>query len=78
MATLRLFASIREAAGTGSATFDGETVGDVVDAASDRFGASFAELVPTCRVWINGEPALETDLVGEGDEVALLPPVSGG
>jgi molybdopterin converting factor small subunit len=78
MATLRLFAQIREAAGTGSVELDGVTVSDVIAAASDRFGADFIALVPTCRVWVNGEPALESDKLSARDEVALLPPVSGG
>lgn len=78
MATLRLFAQIREAAGAGSVELDGSTVADVVAAATARFGSDFEALVPTCRVWVNGEPALESDPVGPADEVALLPPVSGG
>ncbi len=75
---MRLFAQIREAAGTGSAEVEGSTVADIVATAADRFGADFVALVPTCRVWVNGEPALETDPVAPTDEVALLPPVSGG
>lgn len=78
MATLRLFASIREAAGTGSVTIEGATVAEVIEAAGVRFGAGFVQLVPTCRVWVNGEPAVEADPVSDTDEVALLPPVSGG
>lgn len=78
MATLRLFAQVREAAGTGSADFDGETVAEIVAAAVDAFGADFEALLSTCRIWVNGEPALETDVVTPADEVALLPPVSGG
>ncbi len=78
MATLRLFAQIREAAGTGTARIEGDTVADVIAGAQDRFGAAFAALVPTCRVWVNGEPAEAGDRVVPGDEVALLPPVSGG
>ena len=78
MATLRLFAQVREAAGTGSAEFDGQTVAAVVEAASDAFGPDFRALLGTCRIWVNGEPALETDPVTGSDEVALLPPVSGG
>lgn len=45
-----------------------------------RYGAAFEALLPTARVWVNGdEPPAgdETDLVA-GDEVAVLPPVSGG
>ena len=76
--TLRLFASIRVAAGTGRTDVDGTTVGDVVANACARFGPDFAALVQTCRVWRNGEPALDDDEVGPDDEVAILPPVSGG
>lgn len=78
MATLRLFASVRVAAGTGRATVDGSTVGEVVANACARYGPDFAAVVQTCRVWLNGEPALETDPVTDADEVAILPPVSGG
>lgn len=78
MATLRLFAQVREAAGTGSLEVTGTTVADVIAEAADQFGAGFIVLLPMCRVWINGEPAVESDAVGPGDEVALLPPVSGG
>lgn len=78
MATLRLFASIREAAGTGKAQFDGATVTEVLDAASAEYGDHFVELLGICKVWVNGEPALESDPVTDSDEVALLPPVSGG
>jgi molybdopterin converting factor small subunit len=78
MATLRLFASVRVAAGTGRADIDGATVGEVVDRASERYGAEFAGLLQSCRVWRNGEPAEREDPVGPDDEVAILPPVSGG
>lgn len=78
MARLRLFAAIREAAGSSSVELDGATVGEVIDAAGARFGTEFVEHVPTCRVWVNGEPATRADPVGADDEVALLPPVSGG
>jgi len=78
VARLRLFAPAREAAGTGRDVVDGSTVADVLSASIERYGAAFAAVLPTCRVWVNGEPA-EPDLaVGETDEVALLPPVSGG
>ena len=78
MVTLRLFASIREAAGTGSALYRAATVGDLIAQASARYGESFVALLPACRVWVNGEPAVDSDPLVEGDEVAILPPVSGG
>ena len=78
VARLRLFASAREAAGTGRDVVDGSTVADVLSASIERYGAAFAAVLPTCRVWVNGEPAEPDVAVGETDEVALLPPVSGG
>ena len=78
MPTIRLFAGAREAAGTDRDVVDGPTVGAVLDAAVDRFGADFASLLPSCKVWVNGEPAERDDAVGSTDEVAVLPPVSGG
>lgn len=78
MAVLRLFASAREAAGTDRATFEQDTVGAVLDEACVRFGEHFAAVLVRCRVWLNGEPAERDDPVGPADEVAVLPPVSGG
>lgn len=79
MASLRLFASVREAAGgERSITVEGDTVGHVVNAACDRFGEHFAALMPTCKVWVNGEPADLETAITSSDEVAILPPVSGG
>jgi len=78
MATLRLFAAAREAAGTGRDVIGGATVGEVLDAAVARYGASFADLLPTCKVWRNGDEAGRDDPCDDDDEVAVLPPVSGG
>ena len=78
MPTVRLFASAREAAGTGRDHLTGATVAEVLGEARRRYGTTFAAVLPTCRVWVNGEPAGDDDLVADGDEVAILPPVSGG
>jgi molybdopterin converting factor small subunit len=78
MATLRLFASAREAAGTERAVIDADTVGAVLDEARVRFGEGFTAVLARSRVWRNGDPADPTDPVGPDDEVAVLPPVSGG
>ena len=78
MARLRLFAGAREAAGTDRDVIDGATVGDVLDQAEARYGADFRAVLATCRVWCNGEPVTRSDPVGPDDEVAVLPPVSGG
>ncbi len=78
MATIRLFAAAREAASTGRDTIAGATVGEVLDEAGRRYGPAFVAVLDTAQVWCNGEPAQPGDPVGEADEVAVLPPVSGG
>ena len=78
MATLRLFASIREIAGTSSLEVDVNNVSDAITEACAQFGDDFAALVPSCRIWVNGNTAEPIDSVTAQDEIALLPPVSGG
>lgn len=78
MATLRLFAGAREAAGTGSAEVDGATVAAVLENAVARYGRRFADVLATSKVWVNGEEVPHGHAVGDNDEVAVLPPVSGG
>jgi molybdopterin converting factor small subunit len=78
MAKLRLFANLREIAGTARLEIPADTVSGVIDAANKKFGPDFERGVETSRVWVNGEEAVGADLVGASDEVVLLPPVSGG
>jgi molybdopterin converting factor small subunit len=56
----------------------GSTVEDVVRAAGEKYGQRFTDLLPTCRVWLNGEEVPPSTPVTDKDEVAVLPPVSGG
>ncbi len=78
VAHLRLFASAREAAGKGRDTVPGATVREVLEEACGRYGHDFAGLLETCQVWCNGEPTAPNMPVGDDDEIAVLPPVSGG
>jgi molybdopterin synthase sulfur carrier subunit len=78
MATLRLFAVARDTAGTGQAQFDGVTVHEVLAAAVAAYGPRFQTVLASCKVWVNGNPAEPSTAVGATDEVAVLPPVSGG
>jgi molybdopterin converting factor small subunit len=57
---------------------DGSTVREILDGARARYGDDFGAVLPTCRIWVNGETADPTTPVGPSDEVAVLPPVSGG
>jgi MoaD family protein len=77
---LRCFAAAREAAGTSSDDFDAATLGELLDAARARYGPAWSEVAARARVWINGdEPSSgPATALSAGDEVAVLPPVSGG
>lgn len=76
---MRLFAAAREAAGTAQVVLPGTTVEDVLEAARIRFGNQFAAVLATSRIWVNGHPAEPaTTLLDDEDELAVLPPVSGG
>lgn len=78
MAKLRLFATLREIAGTSRLDVPADTVGQAIDLAVERFGPMFERGLATSRVWVNGEEAGLADPVTENDEVVILPPVSGG
>lgn len=78
MAKVRLFASARDAAGTGTDVIDATTVADVLQMARERYSDRFADVLTTCSIWVNGENAGLDTVVGPEDEVAVLPPVSGG
>lgn len=73
-----MFAAAREAAGTGRVAVPGATVGEVLAGARERFGERFAAVLDGSRVWLNGAPATAATAVTDADEVAVLPPVSGG
>lgn len=76
--TLRLFAAARQAAGTGEEKLAAATVGEALEQARERFGESFSAVLEGSRVWLNGEPTGPSQALVEGDELAVLPPVSGG
>lgn len=78
MAVLRLFAAAREAAGTGRADAPGRTVDEVLEWARREYGTTFCAVLDSSKVWLNGEEVPRSHAVGDNDEVAVLPPVSGG
>jgi len=78
VATLRLFANLRESAGTDRVVIDAGSVGELLESASDRFGDGFTTGLVAAGVWVNGEVADRATTISDNDEVALIPPVSGG
>lgn len=77
---VRLFARQRELAGTREVTLElpaGATVEDAWRAVAARF-PTIADGRPWLRFAINGDYADAAAALGEGDELACIPPVSGG
>ncbi|WP_435128057.1 ubiquitin-like small modifier protein 1 [Halobaculum sp. D14] len=86
----KLFADLAEAAGGREPEVDddAETVGDALDALleahpglADRVLTDDGELREHINLLRNGDPVGDDALdepVGDGDELALFPPVSGG
>jgi molybdopterin converting factor subunit 1 len=78
--TIRLFARLREIAGASELTRtvrDGGTARDAWDALVAEFPAMAAH-TGSISVAVNEEYARMSAALGNGDEVAFLPPVSGG
>ena len=78
--TVRLFARLRELAGHGELGRDvpaGATVQSVWKSLVDEFPA-LAPYEASLSCAVNADYARMTTAVGDGDEVAFLPPVSGG
>ena len=78
MPVVLFFAQAREAVGAGSSVFPGDTVQQVIDNVVAAHGQRFAEVLATSKVWVNGEEVPPSHPVTDKDEVAVLPPVSGG
>lgn len=78
MIRVRLFAALRELADDGAVDAAGRTVGEIADALGERFGDRFASIVAVSSFVVNGERASRETPIADGDDVAILPPVSGG
>lgn len=77
---VRLFAQARERVGSAHARLelpDGSHVSDALTAL-ERVYPGLVELRPHLAVALDGALARATDTLTDGNELALLPPVSGG
>jgi len=78
--TVLFFAAAREAAGTARTGLggDGMTVAQLLDQLRSTYGDQLEAVLPSCSIWVNRSPAGPGTILRSGDEVALMPPVSGG
>jgi molybdopterin converting factor subunit 1 len=78
--TVRLFARLRDIAGSGELAREvptGATVGDVWRALVAEF-PEMARYESSLSSAVNADYAKMSAGIGDGDEIAFLPPVSGG
>jgi len=77
---LKMFAILRERSGVSETELEleeGATVADAVRAVGKRF-SPISDLLQRTAAAVNMEYAKASDRLYEGDELALVPPVSGG
>jgi molybdopterin converting factor subunit 1 len=78
---VELFARLRELAGSSELSVplsQSATVGDLRDAIGRIWQGEGRNLAQRSAVAVNGEYARDDLILGDGDEIALIPPVSGG
>jgi MoaD family protein len=75
---VRLFAALRDIAGASELDVDAPDVGTLCEDLSAKFGEEFRRIVAAGAVFVDGEKAGRDRPLEPDDEVALLPPVSGG
>lgn len=78
MVTVRLFGPARDLFGAPSCVLEATALDALRDELAARGGPGFAALLARSALWVNGEPVGASLALGAGDEVAVLPPVSGG
>lgn len=75
---VRVFASLRDAAGGAWMDAEGSTVRELLADVAQRYPLAAPQL-KSCKVVVNDREVADVDSpLTEGDEVALLPPVAGG
>jgi molybdopterin converting factor small subunit len=75
---VRLFAALRELARGSEVDAAGATAGEVLDDLCSRYGERFARVARAGSIVVDGERADADRSLTGSEEVAILPPVSGG
>jgi MoaD family protein len=75
---VRLFAALRELAGASVLEVDAPDVGELLNQLSAKLGPEFERIMAAGAVVVDGDSVGRARRLRPDDEVALLPPVSGG
>lgn len=77
---VRLFAAVRDAAGTQETTVEAGPLPAVLDELRGRYREPFPARLAVCTILVDGHPvpAGSPVQVPDGAEIVLLPPFSGG
>ncbi len=78
MVTLLFLGPARSVAGVGSLEIPATTVDQAIGFAISQYGSEMEAMVKSSRIWLNGDEASPHDVVTESDELAIVPPSSGG
>ncbi|MDP8962365.1 MAG: MoaD/ThiS family protein [Actinomycetota bacterium] len=77
---VRLFAALRDAAGTSETVVQADRLSNLLDLLRARYGEPFTARLSRASILVAGQPVSHEEDVSLGgvDEVVLLPPFSGG
>ncbi len=77
---VRLFAALRDAAGTTDLTIEAQRLSQLLEMLSARFGEPFTSRLARASIVVDGDPVRSGDDrdLRDAREVVLLPPFSGG
>ena len=76
--TIRYWAGARAAAGTPEEPYEGELLGDVLDAAAAAHGADLARVLTVASILIDGTRSGRDAVLTDGATIEVLPPFAGG
>ncbi len=82
MATVKLYSTIRLAAGEKVLESDARTVGELLKELEKRYGGKISRYISNCIVLVNGKNVSllkgKRTKLEPADQVSLFPPVAGG
>jgi molybdopterin converting factor small subunit len=76
--TVVFFAQMRDLTGVRNVVMRSKTIEALINEGGAIYGADFVCLATSCAIWVNGETVGRDWAISDDDEVAFLPPISGG